>query len=76
MLHDWGSVLAQQVVDGSPRPPDPLAARVVAQSAMAALQEAICMWWQATGHGPSLVALTTEALRLAVPARARQSRIA
>ena len=71
MMHDWGAVLARELSNGGST--DMLATRVVAQSAMAAALEAICMWL-AKDSSASLVAITNEALRLAVPARARSSR--
>ncbi|MEW6475316.1 MAG: helix-turn-helix domain-containing protein [Actinomycetota bacterium] len=71
MMHDWGAVLARELSNGTPD--GAFATRVVAQSAMAALLEAICMWL-AMDPSASLVALTHEALRVAGPARARPSR--
>jgi AcrR family transcriptional regulator len=69
MMHDWGAVLARELSDGA------FATRVVAQSAMAALLEAICMWL-VMDPTTSLVALTQEALRVAGPARTGSSRTA
>jgi TetR/AcrR family transcriptional regulator, regulator of mycofactocin system len=73
MMHDWGAVLARELSNGSTG--DGFATRVVAQSAMAALLEAICMWL-AMDPGASLVTLTNEALRVAGPARVRPGRSA
>jgi len=73
VLHDRGAELARQLGDDRDALDRCLATRVVAHAAMAALQESICLWL-AMGPEASLVALTTEALRVAVPARQRQIR--
>ncbi|HKY78036.1 MAG TPA: helix-turn-helix domain-containing protein [Acidimicrobiia bacterium] len=70
MMHDWGGVLARELSNGASD--GVFATRVVAQSTMAAVLEAICMWL-AMDASASLVSLTQEALRMAGPARARPS---
>lgn len=69
MMHDWAAVLARELSSGATD--DAFATRVVAQSAMAALLEAICMWL-VTDRTASLLALTQEALRVAAPSRTRR----
>lgn len=69
MMHDWGAVLARELSSGATD--GAFATRVVAQSAMAALLEAICMWL-VTDPNASLLALTQEALRVAAPSRTRR----
>lgn len=62
-LHAWGCVLAEELAAGRDSTAE-LPARVLAHSAVVALQEAMCLWL--VQPETSLVELAEEALRLAL----------
>lgn len=66
-LNGWARVLGQELAAGRGDDAE-LSARVVAHSGVAALQEAICIWW-AANPGTSLVDVASEALAVALPGR-------
>lgn len=69
-MHALAGILAQELSrDRCDDAPD-LPARIAAHSGVAALQEAICIWFTAW-HEASLAELASEALRLALPAGRR-----
>lgn len=65
ILHDWGASLAGDLALGRPGGAG-LRTRVLAQSGVTAFHEAVCVW-RKEPESTSLVRLTTDALRVALP---------
>lgn len=69
-IHHLAGGLAQELATSRRRDDMDIRARVMAHTAVTALQEAVCVW-RATAPGTSLVEVADRALKVALPSRPR-----